>query len=137
MCWTPSIIIPSRLATGVPWAGGQLDGGRNPRGKPFPGSIFHLGCSTLDVRPPPAFLAFSLRTPDSRKLRETKFPLFQVRSAECGVRSGADKVGDKVNSPSPQPSLRGRGSTVSRSGLNFGFSTMPPLHSFVRWDQDV
>jgi hypothetical protein len=90
----------------------------------------------------------SLRTPDSWKVRETEFPLFQVRSAECGVRNGADKVGDKVNYPSPppsskalrragQPSPRGRGSTVSRPGHDFGLSPIPPLDSFVRWDQDV
>jgi hypothetical protein len=60
-----------------------------------------------------------LRTPDSWKLRETEFPFFQVRSAECGVRNGADKVSDKVNSPlTPTLSPR-RGSTVSRLGAQF------------------
>jgi hypothetical protein len=49
----------------------------------------------------------------------------------------SDKVADKVNYPSPQPSPRGRGSTVSRPGHDFGLSPIPPLDSFVRWDQDV
>jgi hypothetical protein len=65
-----------------------------------------------------------------------KFPLFQVRSAECGVRNGADKVGDKVNSRSPSPP-RGRGSTVRRLGFDFSLSPIPSLGSFVRRDPDV
>jgi hypothetical protein len=56
-------------------------------------------------------------------------PPFQVQSAECGMRSGVDKVSDKVNSPSPCHLPGGEGEPSAALGL---MSDSGKCHHYLR-----
>jgi hypothetical protein len=109
-----------------PQAGGRF-AERGPRGEGEPpGALglvlvsgqFHGGSRSSEVAAS-EFLTW-------RNQSDTKFPLFQVRSAECGARNGADKVGDKVKFSLTLPSPRGRGRTAWPVRVG-GLSPIPPL----------